>query len=147
MPVDAKAPTEVVADLPTADTRDIYTRVAQLPPSLRRALTKTFHQRELFIADAGQPVQETDVIIATRGYKPLPTRRLEFAFRTRSFWIVTTVHGATSMPALLLYFLIREHDLSGGASSSRHHVHRGSWSVGLSMISSWTITLSYGEET
>ena len=88
MPVDAKAPTEVVADLPTADTRNIYTRVAQLPPSLRRALTKTFHQRELFIPDAGQPVQETDVIIATRGYKPLPTRRLEFAFRMRSFWIV-----------------------------------------------------------
>jgi hypothetical protein len=85
---DARAPSALVQELAHAPISDVSTRVAQLPSSLRVSLAKTFQQRHLYIADAGQPYQITDVVILRPGQRELPFRRLLFAFRAGTHHVV-----------------------------------------------------------
>ena len=85
---DARAPSAVVREFAHAPISEVSTRVAQLPPSLRVSLAKTFQQRQLYIADAGQPYQVTDVVILRPGQRELPFRRLLFAFRAGVYHVV-----------------------------------------------------------
>ena len=103
-PVEAKAPREVLHDLPTADVRHVVTRVKQLPTPIRTAIAKAIGQRSLFIADAGRPFQDTDFVMVKPGYQPLPTRRLYFLFRTSKFFIVHYEAGGYESAAKTLVF-------------------------------------------
>jgi hypothetical protein len=103
-PIEAKAPPEVLHDLPTADFRHVVTRVKELPAPIRSALAKAIGQRSLFMADAGRPFQDTDFVIIKPGYQPLPTRRLYFAFRTSRFFIVHYQAGGYESAAKTLVF-------------------------------------------
>jgi hypothetical protein len=71
---------------------------------VRAALAKAFHERTLFMADPGRPFQDTDVVIIKPGYRPLPTRRLYFAFRTSKFFIVHYEAGGYESAAKTLVF-------------------------------------------
>jgi hypothetical protein len=103
-PVEAKAPRELLRDLPTADVRRVVTRVKQLPTPIRSAIAKAIGKRSLFMADAGRPFQDTDFVIVKPGYQPLPTRRLYFAFRTSRFFIVHYQAGGYERAAKTLVF-------------------------------------------
>jgi hypothetical protein len=85
---DARPPSALVQELAHAPISDVTTRVAQLPSSLRASLAKAFRQRQLYIADAGQPYQITDFVILRPGQRELPFRRLLFAFRAGTYHIV-----------------------------------------------------------
>jgi hypothetical protein len=103
-PAAAKAPAKVVDDLSRARATDVATRVAQLPKPLRTALAKSFRQRALFIADAGQPFQVTDFIIIRPGQKELPFRRLIFAFRADRHFLVYYQMGGYGQSLSALVF-------------------------------------------
>jgi hypothetical protein len=100
----AKLPVAFLADLPTADVQQVSTRVDQLPHPIRRALATTFHQKALFIADAGRPFQETDVVLTKPGDKPLPFRRLQFAFPTSKYFVVYYESGGYGRSVAALVF-------------------------------------------
>src|SRR5438477_12609860 len=85
---DARAPSALVQELAHAPISDVSTRVAQLPLALRASLARAFRQRQLYIADAGQPYQITDFVILRPGQRELPFRRLLFAFRAGTYHIV-----------------------------------------------------------
>ena len=84
----ARAPSALVRELVHAPISDVSTRVAQLSSSLRSSLAKTFGQQQLYIADAGQPYQVTDVVVVRPGQRELPFRRLLFAFRAGTYHVV-----------------------------------------------------------
>jgi hypothetical protein len=85
---DAKAPSTLTQELARAPISDVTTRVAQLPSALKTSLAKAFQQKQLYIADAGQPYQVTDVVVLRPGERELPFRRLLFAFRAGTYHVV-----------------------------------------------------------
>jgi hypothetical protein len=100
----AKPPEAVLEELRQPPPRPLITRADQLPPSIRGVLARTFDQTVLFIADAGGPYQESCSVIVTGAYKPLPSRRLRFAFPTNRYFIVYYEAGVYGHSANALVF-------------------------------------------
>ena len=101
---DARAPSTVVEELRGAQVSDVATRVGQLPKPLRTALAQAFRERQLYIADAGQPYQVTDVVIVRPGERQLPFRRLLFAFRAGTHYVVYYQMGGYGQSISALVF-------------------------------------------
>jgi hypothetical protein len=101
----AKPPATVLEELQRSERRPVWTRADQLPVSLRSALAKTFEQKRLFVADARAPYQDScSVIVVGSNYKPLPNRRLQFAFATDRYFVVYYEQGGYGHSADVLVF-------------------------------------------
>ena len=87
-PCHARVPTSLSKNLCQAHPLGIIKRKDGLPQSIRSALTRAFQEREFSIADPTEDFQRTDFVTVETGRKPLPTRRLLFAFKTAEHFVV-----------------------------------------------------------
>lgn len=103
-PVLGKVPDAIKEELTTKPITQIMLQTDHLPVELRVALASSFNQKELFLANAGASFQETDAVVVEAGSKPLPARRLLFAFRTGPYYVVYYESGGYGLAASALVF-------------------------------------------
>jgi hypothetical protein len=94
----AAPPSSVRTELAHVATPPVITRVAALPPPLRRSLARAFRAPRLELASVGERVRETDFHIVgdpeSDADARAPYRRLIFAFETSRHYVVYYEHRA-----------------------------------------------------
>jgi hypothetical protein len=105
-PVAAGVPPSVTRDICGGQVFEFITRQQMLPANVRVALAKTFQQKKLLLANPGEDFQQTDFAVIKPGHAGLPTRRLLFAFRTASYFVVYYESLSAGLGANALVFSI-----------------------------------------
>jgi hypothetical protein len=103
-PLSAAVPASIMRDLVSTRSPRVAVKSGDLPKDVQNALARTFQQKKLKLADAGEPFQRTDLVTIRPGEKLLPRRRLLFGFGTSQHFVVYYESSSVGLGANALVY-------------------------------------------